>query len=240
MKKFLLDLFYPDGVECVICDQLLFNKDQYLCETCQSKFLYIRGKSCNGCGKSLPDTYDGQYCAECMGRDLLYNRGLACVTYDVFSAEVIWKFKYHHKRYIGRMLGKQLSDLLKGTYIDDVNLIVPVPIWAGKYKEKGYNHSGIMAQTIGELCGIKVIEDFLVRTRKSKALKDLSKEERQEELMNIFELNHLYKDLSPVGRNILLVDDIYTTGTTVRECCKALKASGFNEITVMVFATGLI
>jgi ComF family protein len=240
MKKFLLELFYPDGVECVVCDQLLFNKDQYLCETCQSKLLYIKGKSCNACGKSLPDSFDGFYCSDCMGRDMLYSEGLACVAYDIFSAEVIWKFKYRHKRYIGPMIGREMSNLLKATYINDVNLIVPVPIWSGKHKQKGYNHSGIIAETIGALCDVKVIEDFLVRTRESRALKDLSKEERQEELTNIFELNELYKELSPRERKILLVDDIYTTGATVKECCKVLKAYGYDEIIVMVFATGLI
>lgn len=240
MKEFLLDLFYPDGVECVICDQLLFGKNKFLCDKCRDKLSYIRGKACRGCGKSLPDTFDGSYCSECMGREQFYSEGLACVAYDTFSAEIVWKFKYHHKRYIGRMIGRELSDLLRATYIHDVNLIVPVPIWSGKYKKKGYNHSGIIAESIGQDCGIKVIEDFLVRTRESRALKELSRAERSQELIDIFQINPLYQPLSPKGKKVLLVDDIYTTGTTVKECCKILNKHGYEEIIVMVFATGIM
>lgn len=128
MKKKLLEMLFPDGVECVICDALIFEADAFLCNVCESKFNYVIGKSCNGCGKSLPEAFDGGYCSECMGREQFYLKGLSCVAYDEFTAEVIWKFKYHHKRYIGRMMGKNMADLLNATYIDDVNLIVPVPI----------------------------------------------------------------------------------------------------------------
>ena len=238
MKKYILESFFPDGIECVLCDALIFETHNFLCKDCQLKFNYIVGKSCNGCGKSLPNSFDGEYCSECMGHEQLYYRGLSCVAYDEFSAEVIWKFKYHHKRYIGRMIGRSMAELLKATYIEDVNLIVPVPIANEKKKIKGYNHSGIIAREIGEYCGIKVLEDFLIRKKNTRPLKDLTKIERIKELCDVFERNGDYKELTSINRRILLVDDIYTTGTTLKECCRILNKCGFEDVIVMTFATG--
>lgn len=238
MKEFLLQLFFPDGVECVVCDQLLFNQHEFLCDECLQKFDFIKGKSCNGCGKSLPKVFDGDYCSECAGREQLFTSGLSCVSYDEFSAAAIWKFKYHHKRYMGRMMGALMSDLLMATYIEDVDVIIPVPIYESKEKTKGYNHSQIIAEEIGRRCHKTVIKDFLVRKRPTKPLKDLTREERIAELVDAFDLNKAYKCLSPLGRKILIVDDIYTTGTTIKECCRILQMFGYKNIIMMTFATG--
>jgi ComF family protein len=238
MKDFLLNVLFPDGVECVLCNQLIDRDHQYLCSECLNQFDFIVGKSCNGCGKSLPSAFDGRYCAECMGREQPYQSGLACVTYDEFSAEAIWKFKYHHQRYIGRMMGFCMAEVLQATYIEDVDVVVPVPIYKDKERIKGYNHSAIIAGEIGRVCNKKVIDDFLIRKKATRPLKDLSRDERFQELKNVFEVQEDYKVLGPIGRKILLVDDIYTTGTTVKECCLALNEAGFSQIVVMTFATG--
>lgn len=240
MKNFLLNMFFPDGIECVSCDRLIDQENDFLCTACHTKLDYVLGKSCDGCGKSLPQAFDGDYCAECMGRELLHAHAIACVTYDEFAAELIWKFKYHDKRYIGRMMGSAMSEVLKATYIEDVDCVVAVPIHQEKEKVKGYNHSGIIAQAIGECCGLKVYDDLLIRSRATRPLKDLSKAERIRELKDVFQVKEEYKVLAAIGKRILLVDDIFTTGTTVRECCAALVDSGFENIIVMTYATGVL
>lgn len=240
MKQFFLNLFFPDGIECVLCDRLIDQKHDFLCTACYAKLDYVIGKSCDGCGKSLPQTFDGYYCAECMGRELLHVHGIACVTYDDFAAELIWKFKYHNKRYIGRMMGSSMADVLKATFIEDVDCVVPVPIHKEKEKLKGYNHSAILAREIGECCGLKVYEDLLIRSRSTRPLKDLTKDERIKELEGAFDVKAEYKVLAAIDKRILLVDDIFTTGTTVRECCAALVDSGFDNIIVMTYATGVL
>lgn len=83
-----------------------------------------------------------------------------------------------------------------------------------------------------------MLSDFLVRTCDTRPLKDLTKEERISELSGVFDINKDYKVLSPRNRKILLVDDIFTTGTTVKECCRVLNNYGYNEIIMMTFATG--
>lgn len=240
MKDFLLDIFFPDGVECVLCNRLIDQPHDFLCSSCLEKLDVIIGKSCDGCGKSLPLSFDGSYCAECMGRDLLHAHGLSCVTYNEFSAEVIWKFKYHNCRYIGRMMGAALSELLQATYIDDIDLVVPVPIYKKKEALKGYNHSAIIAEEVARRCNKKVYTDLLVRRKATRPLKDLSKEERIRELEGVFEVKDLYQVLGPTGKRVLLVDDIFTTGTTIRECCSALQNSGFTDVIAMTYATGLL
>jgi len=240
MKDFLLNLLFPDGVECVLCHQLIDDNHQYLCSDCLRQFDFITGKSCNGCGKSLPSIFDGLYCSECMGREQYYQNGLSCVTYNAFSAEAIWKFKYHHQRYIGRMMGFCMAEVLQATYIEDVDIVIPVPIYRKKEKTKGYNHSAIIANELGRVCEKKVIDNFLVRKKETRALKDLSRDERIEELKDVFSVAEDYKVFAQIGRRILLVDDIFTTGTTVKECCLALNRAGFNEIVVITFATGVL
>ncbi|MBN2900091.1 MAG: ComF family protein [Clostridia bacterium] len=240
MKKFLLELLFPDGVECVLCDRLIDHQHPFLCRECLSQFDFISGKSCDGCGKILPPMYDGAFCSECMAHDQPYKRMIACVTYNDFAAEAVWKFKYHHKRYIGRMMGLCMADLLKATYIEDVDILVPVPIHNSKETVKGYNHSAIVAKEMAKICDKSCFEDLLVRTRATRPLKDLTRQERFKELETTFRVKEGYEVLAPAGKRILLIDDIFTTGTTARACSEALVEAGFTDITVMTFATGLL
>ena len=130
-----------------------------------------------------------------------------------------------------------MSDYLKGTYIDDIDIITAVPISRKKEKFKGYNHSHIMGSHIAKICGKDYVKDLIIRTKDTRALKELTRKERERELFDVFEINKPY-EIMEKDKSILLVDDIYTTGTTLNECSRILKKNGYNNIIVMTFSIG--
>ncbi len=237
LKQKFLDLVFPDGIECVICDSLIDNSDKYICSKCYSKIKFICGKSCDGCGKQLPNLFDSNYCSSCLSREINYSGIISCIEYNEFARTIIAKFKYNHRRYIGRMIGFYMSELLMSSYIDDIDIIVPVPIYKLKHRRKGYNHTQIISEQIANICNKTSYDNLLIRSKKTKPLKELNKIERQEEVKSAFEFNSKYKDLIKT-KNVLLVDDIFTTGATVSECSRVLLENGCRSVFIISFATG--
>jgi len=116
------------------------------------------------------------------------------------------------------------------------SLFLPVPLHSEKMRKRGYNHAALLARGIGDKLGIKVTEE-LIRTRKTKSQFLLKKEEREENLLDAFALKN---DAEKVLRNatIFLIDDLVTTGATVKEAAKVLKKAGVKEVYGLTLAHG--
>jgi ComF family protein len=149
-------------------------------------------------------------------------------------------FKYHSRKeyakfYVEEAIRVYGSSIKK--FAPDV--IVPVPIHRSKYLERGYNQAEILARGIGKELGIPVLPKLLIRNKKTLPQKKLSDKERLRNLLEAFQ----YNDKSAVNfkRNIsrvLLVDDIYTTGSTVEACTNVLKTNGVSEVDFIVLCIG--
>lgn len=182
------------------------------------------------CGKPLEEE-TVQYCDVCNKNEYNYTQGRAAFVYDTNMRKSIRAFKYGGRREYGRFYAKECVKIY-GNWISQINAdaLIPVPIHKERYKKRGYNQSKIIADYIGKEINIPVINDYLIRNENTVALKELSAAQRKECLKNAFFVPKASKLLYRGLRCVILVDDIYTTGSTINECAKTLKQSGVMQV----------
>jgi ComF family protein len=156
--------------------------------------------------------------------------------YDQYSSASVFAFKYGENRefavFYAQMLLHFYGDWMKSL---DIELIIPVPVSKMKQRKKGFNHAGLLAEKIGEELGIPVSGRALVRIHSTAPQKELGKEERRKNLEKAFRADIKYL---PGIQRVLLVDDIYTTGSTIEFCTRALKAAGVKKVWFLTLCIG--
>jgi ComF family protein len=149
-------------------------------------------------------------------------------------------FKYHGRKENAKFYVEEIMRLY-GNRIAAISpdVIVPVPIHRSKLGERGYNQAELLARGVGKELGIAVIPDLLVRNKKTLPQKKLSDKERLRNLLEAFQYNEKSagKNSKPITK-VLLVDDIYTTGSTIEACTNVLKLNGIAEIYFIVLCIG--
>ena len=119
----------------------------------------------------------------------------------------------------------------------EFDIIIPVPMYAAKEKERGYNQAALLGEFLGRRAGAECRCDCLLRVRPTVPMSRLNARQRRENLDGAFLVSRTGKRVLP-GKRVLLVDDLYTTGTTVEHCSFLLKACGAAEVTVATVASG--
>ena len=232
-----LELLFPSNIYCICCGSVIDKTRYYaLCDSCAPKFHWLSAKTCAKCGKILSPDYRHDLCYDCMlyGHD--FDKGYTCVQYGLYERSVLMDFKYRGKSHIGRKLGDILFDRM-ALEEQDFDLVVPVPMYRKKQIQRGYNQAAVMAQKLASRWGIPCAARLLERTRSTRPMKGLGAIERMENLEGAFSVsrdNHYELE----GRSVLLVDDIYTTGSTMDACSKALRKAGAEKVFALSFACG--
>lgn len=240
VKDFLLDIFFPK--RCVQCGKF----GNYVCFDCAGKIERVKTPTCPECGRI---TVYGQYCPPCKRKINTELAGLIIAArYDRGPIkEMIHGFKYQGLTELGPMLGELIVERLKdrlpvkGTVPSrglspgrhDL-LITPVPLHKKKQSQRGFNQAELIAKYVSrklEIPGELVLE----RTRETDSQVKLSGEKRRQNLVGAFKINK--PDLA-IGRTILLVDDVTTTGSTLNECAKVLKTAGAKAVWGVAIARG--
>ena len=149
-------------------------------------------------------------------------------------------FKYHHRRGYGDFYGKEFAKRY-GTHIKELEIdaLIPVPIHWTRHIQRGYNQAQVIAQVIGKELDLPVVEDLLIRNRKTVAQKQLGSRERAKNLENAFKISQRWINKQETLKKILLVDDIYTTGSTLDVCAKVLKQVDIAEVYFGVLCVGI-
>lgn len=233
--KRMLKIFVQTGVEilypstCAICGQVpdrTNDEKVYACEKCIKKLLYIESPRCLKCGKPV-DNDETEICYDCSRTKHLYSQGVGVWAYTNEIKQSIYRFKYHNKREYGEFYGqeikKQYGSIIQGWGAD---VLVPVPLHKSKLRKRGYNQAEIIAVSLGEKMGIPVAPDVLCRKKKTSAQKELNDKERLKNLENAF----IITDNDVKYNKVILVDDIYTTGTTIDACARVLMEAGVKEV----------
>lgn len=149
--------------------------------------------------------------------------------------QIILKIKYDNKReYLegfAKLMSIKYRDLINKSEID---CIIPVPLHKSRQRERGFNQSDILAKHLSKYLNIPSFPDYLGRIKKTKDQKGLNKDERRHNLDNAF----IAKDIPVYIKNVLIVDDVYTTGTTIEKCAIALKKAGVKNIYFLTVCTG--
>ncbi len=227
----LADFIYPP--HCLICGALVNQGNTSVCEKCWGELEPIEGPHCRRCGNPLGIMSHG--CFNCSERDQLYLRARVLFPFSSRVQEIIHLFKYRGKRNIGRRLGIMLSKLLLSEpWISDIDIICSIPLHPSREKDRGYNQSTILSESISSEAAIPLGIGFLSRVRNTDSQTGLSFAERVDNVFGVFRV----KDQCEVkGKDVLLVDDVLTTGATVNSCSNALLNSGANSVSVAVVAS---
>lgn len=228
-----LDLIYPPGLYCISCGKITDSSRTYgLCNDCMAAAGWITGRRCEKCGKPLSDNDPGPLCFSCTdsetsGRPHAFDKGYACASYDSVAQSVIFALKYGSRSDIGDILGEILYDRMLSEFDADelagmYDLVIPVPIYLEKKKTRGYNHADLMAESFAKRAGIRYEHELVLRTRATKPMKGLGPEERRANISGAFDIRDRKHSLIQDSR-VLLIDDIYTTGSTLDEIAGVLK-----------------
>lgn len=232
IKETLMTLIFPK--RCAVCDDVITG-NAGICPECEKKTRLLTGDVCMICGKKVEE---GVYtCFDCNRKQHYFKRNFAVFVYSDVR-ESLYRFKYNGRAEYGSYYAKKAYELhgrqLKAIGAD---AIVPVPLHPSRLRGRGYNQAQEFAQELSRLTGIPVREDLVRRVKPTKALKTLNVSQRQNNLKKAF----LFTQNDVKLNTIILVDDIYTTGTTLdavaRECLKG-GVSRIYSVTVAV-GTGL-
>ncbi len=157
---------------------------------------------------------------------------------DDFS-KLIYQIKYGGMKRLGKFLGehtgKEFKEQIEKVKPEEFDLIIPVPLYRTKYRERGYNQSDLICEGINEQLKIKFIPDLVKRVRHTSTQTKLNRDERIDNMKDAFELNKKYKD-EIFGKKIIVVDDVVTTGSTMNEVIKVLRDNHCGKIMAYTLA----
>lgn len=227
----LLDYLFPP--RCPLCDQVVPLGEGVLCHACRPKIQYVGEHYCMKCGKLL-DARETEFCLDCCKRDHAFDRGRAVFLYPSV-AQSIYRFKYSGRReyarfYADEIIG-QLGDAIRHWKPD---ALVPVPIHWRRRALRGYNQAETLATQLGKSMGIPVRTDLVKRCRNTVPQKLLNVRQRQNNLKKAFIICQDDVKLD----TIILIDDIYTTGSTADALATLFKAAGVRNVFVISLAIG--
>lgn len=197
------------------------------------KIKYVKAPFCLKCGKELKDTR-AVFCHDCAHREHSYDRGMALFAYRSVS-DSIYRFKYRGRQEYAAYYGERVARILgKKILALHPDALVPVPIHAARRRQRGYNQAEVLAREIGRILCIPVETKLIKRVHKTKPMKDLSSQERQNNLKRAFKI--CYNDVKL--NTIIIIDDIYTTGSTVDAMARELRRAGIQNIYFVALAIG--
>lgn len=230
--KSLEKIFFPNV--CPICGTVIGSKER-ICLECVNKVKIVKEPKCQKCGKQLL-TDEKLFCGDCDDTKHVFDRGICIFEYTEELKKTLYRFKYDNKRCYSDLFGyvgaKKYRSLLKQWKVER---IIPIPMYCKKQQKRGYNQAESFGHTLAEYTGIPMDEKCLARVRETKPQKGLSKEERHYNLQKAFGV-----DMEQIqgAASVLLVDDIYTTGSTIDACAKVLKKAGVKKVYFMCVAGG--
>ena len=215
-------LFYP--AICVICSANI-NSAQYLCDRCLGRAPRVVAPFCAKCSEPFPGAISETFsCANCEHRTLHFDSAVAVYRSRGLVRQLLHQFKYgrqQHLRYpIAGWLGESLHDpRLRGRHFDAV---VPVPLHPARERERGFNQAALLAELFAAAASLP-LRPALERIRYTTTQTAHDRAERMENLRGAFRLR---KNKDVRGLHVLLIDDVLTTGSTLSECARVLRAAG--------------
>lgn len=230
IKDKIYRFLYPD--RCPVCDRALF--DRLICPPCAKKIRYAEQPSCYSCGKPLTDDRQ-EYCADCAKKRHEFIQGKAVFRYQEPMRSMLYRYKYGNRRDYTEFFTTEAARLYGGWAKQrGIGLVMPIPLSQKKKRRRGYNQAELFAKRFSELTDIPCSAKLLVRTRDTAPQKKLSAQERKNNLKNAFKMteNVVKSDY------ILLVDDIYTTGSTIDEAASACKRAGIKNVYFLCISIG--
>lgn len=235
MKSFgqLVDFILPP--RCIVTGEIV-DQQGMLSSEAWAQLNFIADPLCDKCGVpfEFDDGYGQNQCATCLKEPPPLDKARSALVYDDESRNIILAFKHGDKTHFVKgfmpWLKRAGADVLH-----DADFIIPVPLHPWRLLQRRYNQSGLISFFLGQDIQTKVLLDGLIRVRSTPTQGHLRVKDRKKNVRRAFSCNAKYGSLFR-GKNILLIDDVFTTGATVNECANTLLASGANKVSVLTLA----
>ena len=221
---------------CHICREPLENAgEKIVCGACLAKLAPRVGPICPCCGRFHAGTGGDHLCARCLGHAPAFAMNRSCGVYGGTLKDVILLFKYRKYAPLSRPLARFADACLGGDpgLWESAELLVPVPLHPSRRRERGFNQARLLARDLGAMRGLDVLTGALVKTLNRPAQAGLRAADRERNARSAYAVKHPARVR---GRTLILVDDVTTTGATIRECAKVLKEAGAKEVRAITLA----
>ncbi len=212
----LIDWIYPP--QCFVCGEAP-DLSPFLCSKCYTQLIIF---------DDAPDSV-------VYHKDQPANRVKALFLFDENLQKLIHEIKYRDASYIAIFLGRKLGEYYKNSEFSKCDVIIPVPLYSVRKRERTYNQAACIAKGISKEWGVKVKDKWIKRVRNTNTQTKLNKNERQINIQGAFRIR---KNIQ-LPESACIVDDVFTTGATTMELARILKKAGVNEIHILCLATPL-
>ncbi len=223
---------FADEFECIYCGQERLKNDyHYLCEKCSNNINFITNP-CTKCGDEV-SVFDN-FCEDCKNSaPHQFDKALCVAKYSGIARNMVRALKYNGDKFFSKTMGELMSEKLKQSEIlRQIDFVVPVPLFKNRLEERGFNQSELLAKTVAKQCNLVLNLTAIKRIKNTPTQTALSKDERQKNVKNCFEIadKKLFKDAT-----VLVIDDIITTGATIDEISKLLKRAKAKSVFALAF-----
>lgn len=229
MRKFMwkqafTNLVYPHERICLLCGQKAEENSAYgLCGLCIEDMVTIKGKTCLHCGApQMQETY-GDICYNCSKSSTVLEKVVSFSLYEKTAKKMILDLKYQRKTFLAEPLACMLAERIKATlYTETIDGVVPVPLNVKRKKQRGFNQMNLIGQSLSQILNLPFLSQVIMRREDTAPMKDLDRKHRILEMEKAFCIDR--GDVK--GKRILLIDDVYTTGSTLEACAVKLLEAG--------------
>lgn len=230
-KLELVEWLYPR--RCPVCDKPVPQRSM-ICQKCYSQLRYLDGALCYKCGKKL-QSEELEYCHDCRERKHWYEQGRALYEYGTIK-DAIYRLKYQGRAEYATFFGHEMATRLRTDICRwKPDAIISVPLHPKKMAKRGYNQAELLGRELGKALNVPFYGNLIKRVRNTKPMKDLDPSERQINLKNAFIMRKSDVKL----KRVIVIDDIYTTGSTIDSIALCLQKNGIHNIYFITLAIGV-
>jgi len=231
----LLNLVYPP--HCVFCKTATSSGREVICPACRATAKRVLPPFCQVCSRPFDGVVTSEFtCPRCRETPPFFDCAVAPYRSDTVVREAIHRFKYNGQYYLRHLLAEWLMEAWNDSRLCDPRPdgIVAVPLHPARKRARGFNQSAVLAKIVSQQTGIPLVSG-LERIRFTPSQTQFHRPQRIENLRFAFKMRQTER---VQNRHLLLIDDVLTTGSTVHECARALKAAGAASVRVATVARG--
>lgn len=228
-----LDFVLPP--RCLGCHGRVQNTHS-LCGECWGQITFINDPRCAHCGYPFSFEQAGQdnVCGACLRTPPPFERGYSLVTYNAGSKPLLLKFKHGDRTELTPLFTQWLLQA-RNQFFEDIDLLIPVPLHARRLLSRQYNQAALLTKELSKKTNIPWSPDFLIRTKATVSQGHLSPKARHQNVKNAFSCpSQFHENLR--DKRCLLIDDVWTSGATLKACSKTLLESGARTVFVLTVA----
>jgi len=228
------DLLFPR--RCPVCGDIVTPQRAQICPSCIPKLSAVKNPICKKCGKELFSD-QAEYCLDCTRHPKSFEAGRALLNYNETARISVTAIKYKNKReyldFYASAMTWRFRDVVDRWR---PQVLVPVPVHPSRRRSRGFNQAEELAGRLGRAWDIPVDTHLLIRTKRTVPQHDLGAAERLKNLRQAFGLSP--ERVLPIPDPVLLIDDIYTTGSTIEACTRILKEAGVRRVFFLTICIG--